>query len=202
MTHFNSGSLSGKEEKKEGEELSGKITNRWRRESREWTESSLFTLTDRFWSCLSYQLKTFTMVVNEAEVAPKWRLHDDSTRNQFPIGGGLFCPWGFSHAVRVKVELRWDCFWRREEKGRKIEEIDGGGCLFVCLIHGEGGREGKKHWNINFLFAVFIIGTTTTTKQNDKRREEMNSGFFDWPGGRLAGKTPRSNHGGAHFLLS
>ena len=52
---------------------------------------------------------------------------------------------------------------------RKMEEIDGGGCLFVCLIRGgrEGERDGKKQWNINFLFAVFIIG---------RRRSEMTNG--------------------------
>ena len=67
----------------------------------------------------------------------------------------LFCRWGLSHAARFKVELRWDCFSAASSNGN-VEEIDGGGSLFVCLIH--RGRGGKKHWNINFLFAVFNIG--------------------------------------------
>ena len=69
-----------------------------------------------------------------------------------------------------------------------MEEIDGGG-LFACLIHAAK----KKHRNINFLFAVFIIGRTTTTKRNDKRREEMKSVFS-----LLASHAP-SSEGEAHF---
>ena len=129
------------------------------------------------------------MALNEVEMAPKWRLHDDSTRNQFPIAVGLFCRWGFSHAARFKVELRARGLFLGVR--RKIEEIDGGGGLFVCPIHG-GGRGGKKHWNINFLFAVFIIGRRRRrrSEMTNGAREEMNS-VFPPAGGTDAKFQPR-----------
>ena len=123
----------------------------------------------------------------------RWLQNDDfmMTRPEinFQLQEGFFVG-GVSH---TRHDLKWNCARGDCFSGvrRKIEEIDGGGGLFVCPIHG-GGRGGKKHWNINFLFAVFIIGRRRRrrSEMTNGAREEMNS-VFPPAGGTDAKFQPR-----------